>query len=206
MRLFLLRHAQTVWNLERRYQGWTDSALTDLGRGQAEAAAKALGAEPLVAVYASTLTRARDTAAAIAAPHGLPVREDPDFREMAFGAWEGLSLDEARAKDPEGYRIWAETPERFTAPGGESLAEVRVRVLAALDKLRAAHEDKSVCLVAHGLSARVIILEALDLPLSRVWSIHLAATGISELEFRPDWTALHRMNTLVHLDAVPAAR
>jgi broad specificity phosphatase PhoE len=60
--------------------------------------------------------------------------------------------------------------------------------------------------VAHGLSARVIILEALDLPLSRAWSIHLASTGISELEFRPDWTALHRMNTLVHLDAVPVPR
>ena len=58
MRLFLLRHAQTVWNQERRYQGWTDSALTDAGRRQAEAAAKALAAEPLVAVYASTLARA----------------------------------------------------------------------------------------------------------------------------------------------------
>jgi broad specificity phosphatase PhoE len=206
VRLFLLRHAQTVWNLERRYQGWTDSELTDAGRRQAEAAAKALGAEPLVAVYASTLARARDTAAAIAAPHGLPLLEDPDFREMAFGSWEGLTLDEVRAKDPEAYRVWAETPERFTAPGGESLADVRVRVLAALGKLRAAHEGKSVCLVAHGLSARVIILEALDLPLSRVWSIHLASAGISELEFRPDWTALHRMNTLVHLDTVPVAR
>ena len=206
MRLFLLRHAQSAWNRERRYQGWTDSALTDLGRSQAEAAGKALAAEPLVAVYASTLTRARDTAAAIAAPHGLPVHEDADFREMAFGTWEGRTLDEVRAEDPESYRVWAETPELFTAPGGETLADVRIRVLAALDRLRAAHEGKSVCLVAHGLSARVLILEALGLPLARVWAIHLASTGISELEFRPDWTALHRMNTLVHLDAVPAAR
>jgi len=206
VRLFLLRHAQSVWNRERRYQGWTDSALTDLGRSQAEAAGKALAAEPLVAVYASTLTRARDTAAAIAAPHGLPVHEDADFREMAFGAWEGRTLDEVRAEDPEDYRVWAETPDLFTAPGGETLADVKIRVLAALGRLRAAHEGKSVCLVAHGLSARVLILEALGLPLSRVWAIHLASTGISELEFRPDWTALHRMNTLVHLDAVPAAR
>jgi broad specificity phosphatase PhoE len=206
VRLFLLRHAQSVWNRERRYQGWTDSALTDLGRSQAEAAGKALAAEPLVAVYASTLPRARDTAAAIAAPHGLPVHEDADFREMAFGAWEGRTLDEVRAEDPEDYRVWAETPELFTAPGGETLADVKLRVLAALGRLRAAHEGKSVCLVAHGLSARVLILEALGLPLSRVWAIHLASTGISELEFRPDWTALHRMNTLVHLDAVPAAR
>ena len=59
--------------------------------------------------------------------------------------------------------------------------------------------------MAHGLSARVIILEALDLPLSRVWSIHLASTGISELEFRDDWTTLHRMNSLVHLTDVAIA-
>jgi broad specificity phosphatase PhoE len=72
--------------------------------------------------------------------------------------------------------------------------------------VRADHDDQSVCLVAHGISARIVILEALGLPLERIWSIHLASTGISELEFRADWAALHRMNTLVHLDAVPAAR
>jgi broad specificity phosphatase PhoE len=103
--------------------------------------------------------------------------------------------------------LWADEPHRFCPPGGgETLDDVRRRVLAGLERLRAEHDDQSVCLVAHGISARVIILEALGLPLERIWSIHLASTGISELEFRADWTALHRMNTLVHLDAVPAVR
>jgi broad specificity phosphatase PhoE len=207
LRLFLIRHAQTVWNRDRRYQGWQDSPLSEIGRSQAEAVGRALAKEPLKAVYASTLGRARDTAEAIAAHHGLPVRAEDAFREMAFGEWEGLAFDDCKAKDPDRYRLWADEPHRFCPPGGgETLDDVRRRVLAGLERLRAEHDDQSVCLVAHGISARIIILEALGLPLERIWSIHLASTGISELEFRADWTALHRMNTLVHLDAVPAVR
>ena len=207
LRLFLIRHAQTVWNRDRRYQGWQDSPLSEIGRSQAEAVGRALAKEPLKAVYASTLGRARDTAEAIATHHGLPVRAEEAFREMAFGEWEGLAFDDCKAKDPDRYRLWADEPHRFCPPGGgETLDDVRRRVLAGLERLRAEHDDQSVCLVAHGISARIIILEALGLPLERIWSIHLASTGISELEFRADWTALHRMNTLVHLDAVPVVR
>jgi broad specificity phosphatase PhoE len=207
LRLFLIRHAQTVWNRDRRYQGWQDSPLSEVGRAQAEAVGRALAREPLKAVYSSTLGRARETAEAIAALHGLAVQPDPDFREMAFGEWEGLCFEDCKAKDPDRYRLWADEPHRFVPPGaGETLEDVRGRVLAGLARLRRAHDDQSVCLVAHGVSARIIILDALGLPLERIWSIHLASTGISELEFRADWTALHRMNTLVHLDAVPVPR
>jgi broad specificity phosphatase PhoE len=207
LRLFLIRHAQTVWNRDRRYQGWQNSPLSEVGRAQAEAVGRALAREPLKAVYSSTLGRARETAEAIAALHGLAVQPDPDFREMAFGEWEGLCFEDCKAKDPDRYRLWADEPHRFVPPGaGETLEDVRGRVLAGLARLRRAHDDQSVCLVAHGVSARIIILDALGLPLERIWSIHLASTGISELEFRADWTALHRMNTLVHLDAVPIPR
>ena len=204
LRLLLIRHAQTVWNRDRRYQGWQDSPLSDVGRAQAESVGRALAQEPLKAVYASTLGRARETAEAIAAQHGLTVRTDPDFREMAFGEWEGLCFDDCKAQDPDRFRLWADAPHRFVPPGGgETLEEVRTRVLTGLDRLRREHDDQTVCLVAHGISARLIILDALGLSLERIWSIHLASTGISELEYRADWTALHRMNTLVHLDAVP---
>ncbi len=79
-------------------------------------------------------------------------------------------------------------------------------MLAGLTELRAGYGGQTVCLVAHGISSRVLVLEALGLGLDRLWSLQLSSTGISELEFRDDWTAVHRMNTLMHLDRVPAAR
>jgi len=204
LRLLLLRHAETDWNRERRYQGWTDTPLSAAGLGQAEAAARLLAGSRLGAVWASPLRRARDTAAVIAAPHGLEVQTDPAFREMRFGPWEGLTASEARARFPDEYRAWVETPHLARWTGAETLAEVRERVLGGLGELRRAYAGQTVCLVAHGMSSRVLILEALGLGLDRVWSLQLSSTGISELEFRDDWTALHRMNTLVHLDRMPA--
>jgi len=152
------------------------------------------------------LQRARDTAAAIALPHGLEVETDPAFKELGFGEWEGLTLDEARARDGVLYDGWAKTPHLVSPPGAETLDQVRERVLGGLQRLRAGHQNEVVCLVAHGIPVRILILEALGLGLDRIWSLHSAPTGISELEFRDDWTALHRMNTLVHLDTVLAGR
>ena len=206
LRLLLLRHGETAWNRERRYQGWTDTPLSAEGLVQAEAAPRELKEHAFAAVFASPLRRACDTAAAIAAPHGLDVETDPTFKELGFGQWEGLTLDEARARDTALYDGWAKTPHLVSPPGGESLVQARERVLAGLERLRAGHPDAVVCLVAHGIPVRILILEALVLGLERIWSLHSAPTGISELEFRDDWTALHRMNTLVHLDAVPAGR
>jgi phosphoserine phosphatase len=204
LRLLLVRHAETDWNRERRYQGWRDTPLSETGRGQAEAAARLLARERLAAVWSSPLARARETAAAIAAPHELPVSLAEAFKEMCFGDWEGLTRVEVSARFPALYQSWSDTPHLVAVPGGETLAQVRRRVLEGLEELRAAHDGQTICLVAHGISNRILILEALGLGLDRVWSLEISSTGISELEFRDDWAAVHRMNTLVHLDRVAA--
>jgi broad specificity phosphatase PhoE len=206
LRLLLLRHGETAWNRERRYQGWKDTPLSAAGLQQAEAVARELKEHPFAAVYSSPLQRARETAAPIASAHGLEVLTDPDFKELAFGEWEGLTLDEARTRDAKLYEGWAKTPHLVSPPGAETLAQARERVLAGLERLRAGHRDEVVCLVAHGIPVRILILEALGLGLDRIWTLHSAPTGISELEFRDDWTAVHRMNTLVHLDTALAGR
>src|SRR5262245_29729790 len=205
MRLLLVRHAETDWNRERRYQGWTDTPLSEGGHAQAALAGRLLASERLGAVWSSPLRRARDTAAAIAKAHGLTVRESPAFREMGFGEWEGLTVAEVGSRFPEVARVWRETPHLAVFDGAERLEEVRRRALAGLAELRQAHDAETVCLVTHGVTARVLILEALGLGLDRLWTFHMSHTGISELEFRDDWTALHRMNTLAHLEGVPAA-
>lgn len=199
MRMLLLRHAETEWNRERRFQGWRDSPLSPTGREQAESAARLLAASPLAAVWSSPLPRARETAALIAAPHRLTVREADAFKEMAFGEWEGLTRDEVRERFPDAHRAWAQTPHDAAWPGAETLNEVRARALGGLDELRTAHQGQTICLVSHGITCRILILEALGLGLDRLWALGLSSTGISELEFRDDWTALHRMNSLIHL-------
>ena len=207
LRLFLIRHAQTVWNRDRRYQGWQDSPLSEIGRAPGRGGRPRPRQEPLKAVYASTLGRARETAEAIAATTASPCARRTTSARWPSASGRAWPSTTARPRTPTATASGRIEPHRFCPPGGgETLDDVRRRVLAGLERLRAEHDDQSVCLVAHGISARIIILEALGLPLERIWSIHLASTGISELEFRADWAALHRMNTLVHLDAVPAAR
>jgi phosphoserine phosphatase len=205
MRILLLRHAETAWNRERRFQGWRDVPLSTTGRDQAESVARLLAASPVGAVWSSPLARARDTALAIAARHGLPVRESEAFKEMGFGDWEGLTREEVRERFPAAHRAWAEAPHEARWPGAEPLTVVRARALAGLEQLRAAHEGQTVCLVSHGITGRVLILEALGLGLDRLWSLQLSSTGLSELELRPDWVTLHRMNSLVHLTDVALA-
>ncbi len=205
MRLLLVRHAETAWNRERRYQGRTDTPLSDAGRAQAERAARALGSSGLAAVYSSPLQRARETAEAIARPHNLAVRVEAAFGEIHFGRWEGLTLEEARALDPAFYDKWLDAPDSVVPPGGEPVGELRARAVAGLEALRREHAEATVCLVTHSMVARILIIEALGLPLERMWSVAISATGISELEFRPDWVTLHRMNTRMHLESVPGA-
>ena len=118
LRLLLVRHAETDWNRERRYQGWRDTPLSESGRGQAEAVARLLAGERLAAVWSSPLARARDTAAAIAGPQDLPVREAAAFKEMRFGEWEGLTSAEVRARFPVLYQDWRDTPHLVAVPGG----------------------------------------------------------------------------------------
>ncbi|HZP37933.1 MAG TPA: histidine phosphatase family protein [Methylomirabilota bacterium] len=199
MRVLLVRHAETEWNRERRFQGWRDIPLSAAGCAQAECAARLLAETPLTAVWSSPLARARETAAIIAAPHRLAVQESEAFKEMGFGEWEGLTRDEVRARFPEAHRAWAEAPAEARWPGAETLAAVRARALQGLQALRAAHAGQTIALVSHGITGRILILEALGLGLDRLWTFHLSSTGISELEFREDWTTLHRMNSLIHL-------
>ena len=205
MRVLLLRHAETDWNRERRFQGRRDIPLSPVGREQAASAARPLPATPLTAVWSSPLSRARETATLIAAPHGLPVHVEDGFTEMDFGEWVGLTRDEVQARFPDALSAWAETPQAARWPGAETLDRVRARALAGLARLRAAHQGQTICLVSHGITSRVLILETLGLGPDRLWSLHLSSTGISELEFRDDWTTLHRMNSLVHLADIAVA-
>jgi broad specificity phosphatase PhoE len=204
LRLFVVRHGETAFARERRYAGSRDIGLTEAGRRQCEAVARALAGSFPAAVYSSPLGRARASAEIIAKPHRLGVEVAPAFREMTFGDWEGLTREEVAARFPDDSEVWRTAPARFARPGAEPLAAVAARVEAGLAELRAAHDGASVILVTHAVVARLLVLSALGLGPERLWTVDATPAGISELEYRADWVTVHRMNTLSHLAEVEA--
>lgn len=150
--LLLARHGETDWNRERRVQGNTDIPLNAAGIEQACALAASLGPEPLVAVYASDLARARATAEPVARLHRLEVVLDPDLREKHFGTWEGLTDTEIRRRFPNVVAgSWGD---------GETREELAGRAIAAVERIRARHDAGSVLVVSHGGPLRVILEHA----------------------------------------------
>ena len=203
LRLLAVRHGATEWSQARRFAGSRDIPLTAQGRLQAEAAAQALAGIVAAAVYTSPLERARTSAEVIAKPHRLEPVVEPDFREMAFGTWEGLTRDELFTRFPAEARVWAGTPHLLTPPDGEALTAVDSRVRAALEALISQHRGETVILVSHAIVTRLIVLAALGLGPERLWSVDASPGGITEIEYVGDWATVHRMNTLAHLDALP---
>lgn len=204
LRVFVVRHGETEWSRERRFSGSREVPLTDLGRRQADAVGLALAGEPVVAVYTSPQERARTSAEPVAKPHRLELTIAPELREMAFGEWEGLSADELAARWPDLAERWRSDPDKVTPAGGESLVAVAERVGALLGAIRAAHDGGPVVLVSHAIVIRLIVLEALGLPPDRLWSLDASPGGITEIEYLPGWTTVHRMNTLAHLRGLDA--
>ena len=205
MRLFAVRHGATEYSRERRFAGSRDVPLTTDGRLQADAVAQALAGAGVAAVYTSPLERARVCAELIAKPHRLEPRVEPDVREMAFGAWEGITREELRGRFPREAEAWRRTPHLVTPPGGETLAAVAARVRGALARLIAAHAGETAVLVSHAIVVRLIVLAALGLGPERLWAVDASPAGITEIEYLGDWATVHRMNTLAHLDDLPEA-
>jgi broad specificity phosphatase PhoE len=181
-RLLLARHGQSVSNAVRRFQGAQDVPLSDLGVAQAQALGWALRRHRLAAVYASPLVRARRTAEIAAAPLGLPVRVVEDLRELSLGDWEGRTVDEIRALPGDPYTRWVRDPVAGRPPGGEPLAAVQARAVAALAGIQAAHPDgEEVLVVSHGGVISVYLAHCLGLPLSAIWRLALATGSLSEV-------------------------
>jgi glucosyl-3-phosphoglycerate phosphatase len=155
-RLVLWRHGQTEWNLAGRGQGHLDVPLDDVGRRQARDAAARLASLQPSAIVSSDLSRAYETASALAELTGLDVRRDPALREIHLGQWQGLSRAEVDEKFPEERQRMAAGEDVRRGVDGETMAEVADRAGAALERAAALTDGgRTVIVVAHGLSLRV---------------------------------------------------
>jgi probable phosphoglycerate mutase len=191
--MLLLRHGQTEFSVQRRYSGRGDPELTPLGHAQAAGAAERLARGPAIAaVLASPLRRARQTAEAVAAATGAPLVVREGLVETDFGAWEGLTFPEARARDPQRHAEWLGS-EEVAPPGGESFAAVGRRVAVERGELLAAYPGATIVLVTHVTPIKMLLRDALQGGPGILYRLHLDPGSLSIVEWYPDGGASVRL-------------
>lgn len=193
-RLYLIRHGKVADGHTHRYHGNNDIALSPEGEQQLARLAGQLRSVPLAAVYASNLKRARDGAARLCEGRGLTPQPLPEFREIHFGIWEGLTFEEIAAHYPEELASRLKDLANFRIPGGESLQDVRERALPRLRELVAAYPGQSLALVAHAGVNRVILCEALSLSLEHLFRLDQNYGCLNIIDYFPDFTLVRLLN------------
>jgi broad specificity phosphatase PhoE len=169
VRILLARHGETVFNVEGRWQGQTDSPLTERGVAQARELARALADEPIGAVYSSDMGRAMQTAFEVAAAHGLDVIPEPRLREIDVGHWTGKVRADIEAEYPGELKTWATMPAEMRLPDGETLLEAQTRALAFFPECMPQHLDQTVVVISHGAISHAILVEAMGGTIHDLW-------------------------------------
>lgn len=198
-RILAVRHGETAWNRDTRIQGHTDIELNDHGRWQAHRLADALRDEPLAACYASDLGRALETARAVARHHDLPVQTHTGLRERCFGRFEGHTWAELETRYPEESLAWRKRVPDFAPAGGETLLQLRERVVTTVTTLAARHPGEQILMVAHGGVLDILYRAATRLELQAPRSWELPNTAINRLLWSPEGLSLVGWADTTHL-------
>jgi probable phosphoglycerate mutase len=162
-RILLVRHGATQLTAEDRFAGDVGVDLSDDGRHQAQRLAERLHDEKISAVYASPLSRTLETAQILAAPHGLPIVQRAELREISHGRWEGLTRREVEQRFSEEYSAWETDPFTFAPEGGESGLSVLARSLPVLREIVVAHAEQTVLVVSHKATIRLLLSSLLGI-------------------------------------------
>ncbi len=204
--IYLVRHGQTAWNKEEIFRGRTDVPLDETGLRQAELAGEYFKGMEIHAIYSSPLSRALETAQKIAQSHNIKVQPLQGILDMSFGRWEGQSHLDIQKNDREIYRQWREEPHLVRLPSGESLDDVRVRAMAALEEVIRNHPGKTLILVSHRVVNKVLICGILGLDNSHFWQITQDTTAINLIKYKEGKYILSLMNETCHLKALKEKR
>ncbi|MCD4690138.1 histidine phosphatase family protein [bacterium] len=197
--IVLVRHGETEFNREGVFRGRYDVGLNDVGREQAEAAAAALARESITAVYSSPLSRAFDTAKAVAGRHGIAPVVDEAFHNIDLGEWQGAKKETVRIEQPDAWALWTTEPERLRIPGGETLEELRARAFPRLEKLAARHDGERVAIVSHRSVIRVLAGAILGMTERYFWRFYMDNAAFSLLRRNGDGYIIMQWNENCHL-------
>jgi alpha-ribazole phosphatase len=190
--LVLLRHTEPEEDAHGRCYGTLDVGLSPAGHAHARRLADELADLTLDAVYASPRRRALDTAAPIAASHGLQPAADERLRELDFGELEGRTYEDIAASLPDLYAAWMTAPTTVRFPGGESYADLRERAVAACDEIRRRHAHALV--VTHGGVARAVLAASLGMPAEAIFRLDQSYGGLSIVEWIDETPVVRLVN------------
>ena len=205
MLVYLARHAQTASSAVDSFNGRGELPLTEAGREQARKLGDRLSGVRFAAVVRSPLGRTRETAVLVAA--GCEQVVLPGLTELDYGAWEGLSPAQARARDPAVYDAWVDNPARTPPPGGETAAQVAERALATLREIEARFEPGPVLAVSHKATLRILAAALTGAPIAWYrtrWPQDECALNLVELRAGKE-PFLRLWNDTAHLGPDPGA-
>ena len=178
-KLYLIRHGETDYNSELRFQGQIDIPLNQKGIEQAEKVADFFKDIPLQTIYTSTLQRARTTAEIIGKAKGIEPQETDALREMSFGIWENMNSKDIQKNYAKEWKDFFASPASTTIPKGESMSDVQKRAYPVVQQILDEHPEGDVAFVAHGGIIRVLICTMLGLDLNRAWHLHVGNASIT---------------------------
>ncbi|MBI2914924.1 MAG: histidine phosphatase family protein [Firmicutes bacterium] len=198
-RIFLVRHGETSWNMERRYQGNKDVLLSKEGRRQATLLARSLRGRDIARIYSSDLRRALETAAIVGAHLGVPVFTEPALREANFGVWEGCTQAEVAERFPEVLASWRHDSVNTRVPGGETAFEVQERAYQALLGISGTHPGETVTVVSHGGPIKAALCRLLHLDLCHRFRMVIDNASICTIDLAAGDGKLVSLNDTCHL-------
>jgi len=200
-RFFLVRHGKTEGE-ESRYYGHTDISLSQEGVKQGEALRARLARENINVIYSSDLRRASDTAGIIAAAHNLQVIPRPGLRELDFGELASMTFEEMKEHYHGALRLLSGQDPGMSAPGGESLRQMSVRLKRFTAEVRKQPTERTLLVVAHGGSLRVLLCILFGISLNHWWQFQLEPASLTIVKTYPEGAVLCLLNDTSHLEGV----
>ena len=198
MKIYLVRHGETLWNKEEVFRGRKDIPLNETGRLQAEKVGAYFAGIPLGRIVSSPLERAAQTAQAIGKTTGIPVETTEELTDINFGVWEGSSLRDVEERYPTQFDLWKRSPQNLQVSGGETLAMVRERVSESLARLTSLGEG-ATALITHRVICKMIVLSCLNIGDEHFWDLKYDPASVTLLEGEHGSFTLVFSNDTCHL-------
>lgn len=185
VRVYLLRHCETIENALHIFQGTMDTMPSQEGKVQMEKVAQRFKDEKIDIIYSSDLTRAVKTAEEVNKYHGVPHIKEKELREINMGVMTGMKLSDVAKQFPVQTKNWNEEPHLFVPENGESMVELNHRIVKAFERIVAENKDKTIVLISHGCAIRNILCHCLGKPIEELKEVFIGdntAVSLAEIE------------------------